>query len=717
MTDLRTSLHQELSWYAAAWFRAFPDLARPGRTVLGGAYLSNTGHTSFVEGGVQRTPRYLLRVGRTAAAVSNAGIDFSGVSIADGHIVERSFVYLQERGDAVHDDASTLSRILEGYGATGRAWATAIAGASDREARFDSPLDAIDAVPPHSPVDDPGLLVDFLRRHFTYDETGQYYPKWSDGPRPFPQGLSAEYHQAATVELQLDRGSFYCFAVITRDQARSDGRWPALELIARIVKVPGFDDPEITIVYSAARLETQHLAEHCFFYAADGEQDALASGALGITTEQKFQHFLAATVRNGSTYRLGGRVWDYDNDTWVVTDNRYGCVGFATLFLVYWLNFNEDYRAAWSFAVANGMTYGFDESAALHDLSHGELTARGVRGFREFVADGRSESVWILARERSRGITEHWLSFVDTVAGFIDDGRLRLVEKRGARYYFRWKPEIFADFNVVAEASHHVILYVKRGSGGENDPPTRGNTPHRIFRFGADLNSRAGGRTTWREEEIAVEPCTAHGAHGPSHSAGTVHSVTLAPGVARDERTERWIRELEGHAITRPAEQSRNGCLSKYVVWKLRDLRPNGRVPALTGALASDPLMTRPARRVVSRANHEPFAVPQLLRITVSAQVGGQWTPVAAGSTTLRSGMQIRLGIESSNVPAGTPLTIRTLDRSGTHEADVIELATEGDSTTTDFALAPVSPGATIAFEAAVLEGQLRIASEALRVS
>ena len=131
--------------------------------------------------------------------------------------------------------------------------------------------------------------------------------------------------------------------------------------------------------------------------------------------------------------------------------------------------------------------------------------------------------------------------------------------------------------------------------------------------------------------------------------------------------------------------------------------------------------MLRARRRRAAAVNAGRAAVALLV---VSAGVFGVASlddsepgVVAAGSTTLRSGMQIRLGIESSNVPAGTPLTIRTLDRSGTHEADVIELATEGDSTTTDFALAPVSPGATIAFEAAVLEGQLRIASEALRVS
>ncbi|MCB9714086.1 MAG: N-acetylmuramoyl-L-alanine amidase [Myxococcales bacterium] len=270
MTDLRTSLHPELASYAETFFRAFPALASSsGLRVMGGAYLTNTGSVEMSEGSVTLAPSSVLRVGRADARVTGSTVDFSGVSIADGQVDLRGFLHLPERPDPVLDDAATIRRLLQGRDELGDAWADAIAGASDRAARFGGTLAAVTEVPPNAPHDEAAVLANLLRRCFTYDASGRYYAKWAGAGRSFPADLSAAYREHATTEARLEREGFYCLTVVSFFPADAQGRYSGLELVYRIDRGATRAEDQVTVVHAAYRQETRPVAECCFFYTPD----------------------------------------------------------------------------------------------------------------------------------------------------------------------------------------------------------------------------------------------------------------------------------------------------------------------------------------------------------------------------------------------------------------------------------------------------------------
>jgi len=283
MTDYSTTLHPDLVSHAQAYFAALSQIpSEPDLVVTAGVYVDNSG-TSFTEYGVAKTPKYILKVSTTDGTRTGTTIAFAGVSISS-NTENATFLALEERGDAVTDDKPTLERLLEPYGTEGSAWATAIADATDRSTRFNQPISAMDGVPAGAPNQDEVVMVAYLTRHFTYDESGAYYTKWQspddEGRRSFPDDLHGDYKQKALVEHELDKDNFYCYSVVTSTQA-SGGIYPATESVIRILLAPDGESAELETVYSVTRRETEARNEHCFFYSHAGKNIAIPASARG----------------------------------------------------------------------------------------------------------------------------------------------------------------------------------------------------------------------------------------------------------------------------------------------------------------------------------------------------------------------------------------------------------------------------------------------------
>lgn len=467
------------------------------------------------------------------------------------------------------------------------------------------------------------------------------------------------------------------------------------------------------------------------------EEFSVSSGRTNLieisSIEIKFQHFLSATVRNHSTYRLGATHWDFENDNWIIRENQYGCVCFAATFLVYWYNYNEEFCNSLEYAVSKGIQYAFNETIDSHDkmIRPDEMTwvtqedgtsirvphpwrirETQLRGFKEFADEGSDRSFWIYAPERWRGVSQHFVSFVGTVADFINQGRLLFLRKQGGRYRFVWDPSFLNNFNVVGEASHHVILYVKRGSGGGNDFPSNNNRPHQIWRLGADVNSSTGGRTTWREEEISVVRCgiSGHAHSGSNFENSIVTNVHLSPDVTPSGQTNSWIEELTNSYVTTQNESGRNGCLSRFAVWKLKDLARDATAPNITGPNSSDVLLSNSTRTVIDRSSSASGAItiPHLESIEILKQVDGSWEPLAPESS-LSSGDIIKVVIQSDSVENGTPIIIEIYD---SHDDAKIPLEGEisGNTTELEFEMpsfiVPNQPNNQIIFQASVFDSE-----------
>lgn len=285
MTDTSNTVHPELAAHAQAYFAALTQLpTTPAPVVTAGVYVENQSQ-SFTQYGVARRPAHVLRVGNADGSRTGATVSFTGVSLAAADTTATALLALEERGDAAKgDDAATLERLLQPYGAEGQGWARAIANAPDRAARFERAISAIDGAPANAPNDgDEVVLVAYLVRHFTYDETGAYYTKWQhpadSSKRAFPGDLHPDYKQKALIEYPLDRDNFYCYSVVTG--AGSGGSFPAAESVVRIRLHPDGTTASLETVYSATRTETQARNEHCFFYAHAGRNIAVPESARG----------------------------------------------------------------------------------------------------------------------------------------------------------------------------------------------------------------------------------------------------------------------------------------------------------------------------------------------------------------------------------------------------------------------------------------------------
>lgn len=433
--------------------------------------------------------------------------------------------------------------------------------------------------------------------------------------------------------------------------------------------------------------------------------------------EQKFQHFLNATVRAGSLY---GACNGAENGTWgrageghwVVRRRpqiRFGCVCLATSFIVYWYNYNGNYRKGWAAGIGENIHDVFSETIAQHRATIGRTTYSDFRGFQELVQDGSVQGFY-------HG--SYYVSRIGEMVDFINSGALLFTKKVGNRYHFKWNPSTFNDFNVLGIGSHHVIIYVKRGSGGENDIPGEENTPHQIWRLAAD--SPDGKKTTWREEEVQVRICPRSDLHR-RHTATTVENIFLSHD-SQETDAETVLGWLGGKHVTLPTEVPServkwlSACESITAIWKLKDLRPNAQVISLEGYADGDALLDNPSQRIEivaqSGASFE-VSLPELTGITVMKRVGGLWETVQADGT-LSAGDQVKLVIDSTGVEAGTQVSI------GIFDVDLDEKLPErgeiqGNSTEIEFELlgfiVPASPDNKFFFRAWIYDIDFNVES------
>lgn len=436
--------------------------------------------------------------------------------------------------------------------------------------------------------------------------------------------------------------------------------------------------------------------------------------------EQKFQHFLNATVRAGSVYggcgayEAGTWSWDEEEEHWIVRRQpqiRFGCVGLGASFLAYWFNYNAESERGWYMSVNKNLHHTFHETAERHTVTVGGDEFADVRGYREFVEEGQDQDLWGSPTRLTRAAR---------VGDYINDGWLQFVERRGgSRYYFKWDPDRFANYNILGIGSHHVYMYIKRGCGGESDPPTSQNRPHQIWRFAADGST--GTPTTWREELVEVrmcpEPCPepwnarAHpsvvssrmraradcppicpGGGGcghvcplgggqrcrrranryacspwhREHGDAAITSVTLHPEAETSQaNADEWL--LDAH-VTIPYEvpsrfkRWRQACEALIALWKLKDLRPDGRAPEVDGV--GDGLLdfpSRPIRFWRPGRGDSAVPVPRVTAILVQKEVAGSWRDVGPGDT-LRAGDAIRLRVDTDGVEDDTAVTVAVID-------------------------------------------------------
>jgi subtilisin family serine protease len=272
---------------------------------MAGVY--DEGGTSITSFGVQRTPRFVLRVGNANVE----GNDPSGVSLAPNDSVTVPLLELRRTADAVADDEAAIAEVLAAYGDEGRRWATAIAGTPDRASAYGRPLAEIDAVPDGAPSDQLGVLKALLRRHFSYTDAGAYVAKWSGSGRAFPADVSDEYREAFLVEKILERDQFYCYSVLTRDG--SNGRFPATQALTWLRRVD--DQLVVDVISTAQRIETAPLSELCFFHAYAGTNVAVPASARGAFTAP-----FAALLSDGDTTAALQRA--RGTDDWIVEDDR-----------------------------------------------------------------------------------------------------------------------------------------------------------------------------------------------------------------------------------------------------------------------------------------------------------------------------------------------------------------------------------------------------------
>lgn len=293
------SLHTDLPWYIKAFFDAQPRLSAGEKKVFAGVYGDNAG-TSFTEYGVAKTPAYLLKVGAQEATSTGSEWTTTGITLDGAGSRLEGFVYLQELGDAVADNAETLGRILGPYnqeGENGPAWATAISGDAQRATRFNKKWDEITDVPAGAPSQDATALQSFLHAHFTYDSaTKQYFSKWSGSGRSFPADTSPAYRQKAVVEYKLQRDRFYVYSLITEATA-TGGTYPATEAIT-VLNRDG-DNLSLNVVYACSRREAAQHREFTFFHSASGLGVRAPAGARGTLDGS-----LVDLVRDGNTAEI-----------------------------------------------------------------------------------------------------------------------------------------------------------------------------------------------------------------------------------------------------------------------------------------------------------------------------------------------------------------------------------------------------------------------------
>jgi hypothetical protein len=380
------------------------------------------------------------------------------------------------------------------------------------------------------------------------------------------------------------------------------------------------------------------------------------------SVEQKFQHFLNSTVRAGSIWGgTGGRsgTWTWDSDHWIVRRQPnilFGCVGLVTSFLAYWFNYNEEYFEGWSNSILYGIHQVFNEELNSHDVflhdnrRHRDIPCIDIRGYREFIHD---------PVERNFYFDNYIVSIIGNVADFINNGMLLLTRISDGNYFFKWNPINFQNFNVMCLGSHHVYLYIKRGNGGENDPPTEDNTPHQLWRLAADYP--IGSPTTWREEEIRIRICPGDHAIHTRHRGTRVQNVNVYPDSQITQASAEYLHNryvTNPNEIPTPEKRWKEACNSIIAIWKLSDLRDNAQAPIVSEDPHLTPFLENTSRRIeIISGPSSTRAIPNLTSFQIMKEIDEEWQIIEYGGE-VNSGNIIKFIIESTGLIASTQLNI-----------------------------------------------------------
>lgn len=164
-----------------------------------------------------------------------------------------------------------------------------------------------------------------------------------------------------------------------------------------------------------------------------------------------------------------------------------------------------------------------------------------------------------------------------------------------------------------------------------------------------------------------------------------------------------------------PPHHWKHACASIIAIWKLKDLRQDGRAPTIPGS--SSPIPTNLPRRIENTApgGVGNVPIPSLTDIRVMKQADGDWEPVQ-GETPVRSGDNVKLIIESTGVDTGTPITIEIFDYDGYEKLPFGEGETTGNTTEIEAELlnfiVPNPPNNQIYFLASIYDQELFIESD-----
>jgi hypothetical protein len=443
--------------------------------------------------------------------------------------------------------------------------------------------------------------------------------------------------------------------------------------------------------------------------------------------EQKFQHFLNATVRAGSVYGgCGGYArgtwsWDQEGEHWIVRRRPripFSCSPLAASFMAFWFNYNADSERGWTIA-GDRIQFAFNESVARHNAVIHRIERQNLCGYKEFVEDGSQQDFYG---------GNFFVSRIGTIADFINDGTLLFLRRRGGNFFFKWNPDRFSRFNVLAIGSHHVIMYIKRGNEGANSYPTDRNIPHQIWRFAAD--SPENRPTTWREEEIRVIICPTYERERPldrylnnqyhkSHRASTVHQYTIHQD-CQDTNFDSINNALLTKNVTfrseLPHQEQRwlAGCDSIIAIWKLKDLRSNGKAPEIPGI--SD-IINNPSKRIVfvnPRRESTDVEIPRLTGIQVSKLQGEGRVPITEDNP-LHADDILEFAITSIGVASFTRICISVFDMHG-FEKLPYEIEITGNNNLTQIRLlgivVPNPPDNYIFFRAWIYEVDINVETE-----
>jgi subtilisin family serine protease len=306
-----TAVHPDLARYITHFFSELEPQVRQ-RTqrgleglqnlkILAGVYVAAAPGATASHYGRTVPVTHVLRVAKQPVRRTAGAVSTEGVQLAAGQFAEQDLFYLQELGDAVADDEATLARVLKDV-EDGPAWATAIAGAPDRAALFNQPVPQIDRVPAGGPSTEVTALRGLLYRHFTYDDQGAYFAKWSGAGREFPAQTSDVYKERALREVVLVAGEVYCLAVVPARLADSGADETAMrEFLVRIERTESeaaADAPAGTTagaesfllepVYSVPRepraAGQAPFHQFCFFHTMDGHGVAIPESAASALT-------------------------------------------------------------------------------------------------------------------------------------------------------------------------------------------------------------------------------------------------------------------------------------------------------------------------------------------------------------------------------------------------------------------------------------------------